>query len=346
MEPPPAPGGAPAAAAAPACAPAVSSEDSTDGQPEVLSVTVTTLAGRVLCFAGQRQDSPLAALEGRVAQELDLAEGEVLLLCRGAQVLAPSESGKSLKELGLGAEVGLTCVRRLALRPGERVLVDGLTCAGELNGARGVCEEWLADRGRWRVCIDVSRDLPEASLEPTIPGQLVAYGCPVRLVPSEAAAVPELAGAAGRCEGWHGGLMRVSLTTTRNVRPRNLFPMPSDVPPELAAMMLLPADAEVEERDAQPAAGLEAALGGAFTTGGRPSWSSGSAGYGAAAPAPPPAAAAARRPPAGAAPVPPLALDDAAPGRGFADADGGAEAEDVELCATTRARTQQLGSRL
>jgi len=79
----------------------------------------------------------------------------------------------------------------------------------------------------------------------------------------------ELAGVEGVCERWlHADLLQVRLLLTCAIRPQNLHFVSRDFAAEDAASMLPDVDAW-EERDAQPTAGLNAALGSAFTTLGR-----------------------------------------------------------------------------
>jgi len=171
------------------------------------------------------------------------------------------------------------CVRQLALQPGYVVLVDGLTVAHELNGAIGTCEEWLPERGRWRVSLRMSENLEpwhlrcldhDGQVEPGAAVQVDGGGLEGLLGPG-CGLSPDLVGAEGYCERWivYMKLMRVNLAISRSIKPENLHLVSQDVTPKLAATMLTEDGAD---RDAQPAGGVDAALGTAFSTRGSPSF--------------------------------------------------------------------------
>ena len=43
------------------------------------------------------------------------------------------------------------CTTPKPLRPGDRVVINGLVARADLNGKAGLLKEWDADRGRWAV---------------------------------------------------------------------------------------------------------------------------------------------------------------------------------------------------
>jgi len=75
------------------------------------------------------------------------------------------------------------------LKPGAKVQIHGLAATPALNGARGICEEWLADRGRWAVRLgngelaavkpgNVTAELPEVFVPPEVSdGSMLTLQC-------------------------------------------------------------------------------------------------------------------------------------------------------------------------
>jgi len=75
------------------------------------------------------------------------------------------------------------------LKPGAKVEIHGLEATPSLNGARGICEEWLGDRGRWAVRLgngelaalkpgNLTAELPEVFVPPEISdGSMLTLQC-------------------------------------------------------------------------------------------------------------------------------------------------------------------------
>mmetsp|Transcript_35695 Transcript_35695/g.82983 ORF Transcript_35695/g.82983 Transcript_35695/m.82983 type:complete len:393 (+) Transcript_35695:85-1263(+) len=233
------------------------------------TMTVHMLSGQELRIPGMHPDMPLAVLCERVMKELGLLEGQELQLITGTHAFKPEDHARTLRELALDGEVPLTCVQRTILQPGDVVIVDGLVNAVELNNATGTCERWISERGRWRVQLSMVKFVKPQDLVVLPPAKVLDTGADVKILPTYVA--PELVGAEGACERWlRSDLVEVRLVLSRHVRPQHLHLISHELAPEVAATMLPDLDSW-EERDAQPRAGVNAALGMAFSTCGHPS---------------------------------------------------------------------------
>jgi len=234
---------------------------------EGFTLTVNMLSGQELHISGLYPDMPLAVLGERVVKELGILEGQELKLILGTRLFTAEDHSRTLQALGLDGQAPLTCIQRTVLQPGDVVVVDGLTSGLELNGVTGACERWISERGRWRVQLSMTKTVKCTDVVVLPPAKALQPGADVQVRHSFVA--PELAGVEGTCERWvRSDLVEVRLVLMRSVRPQNLHLVSHEFAPEVAATMLPDIDTW-EERDAQPAAGLNAALGLAFTTRGQ-----------------------------------------------------------------------------
>lgn len=236
---------------------------------EGFAITVNMLSGQALHISGLYPDMPLAVLGERVVKELGIMEGQELQLILGTRLFTAEDHCRTLEELGLDGQAPLSCVQRTVLQPGDVVVVDGLTSALELNGVTGACERWIPERGRWRVQLSMTKSVKRSDVHVLPSTKVLQPGVDIQL--RHDYVVEELAGVEGVCERWvRSDLMEVRLVLSRTIKPQHLHLVSHELAPEVAATMLPDLDAW-EERDAQPTAGLNAALGSAFTTRGHPS---------------------------------------------------------------------------
>eukprot|EP00931_Biecheleriopsis_adriatica_P112606 TRINITY_DN8727_c0_g1_i2.p1 TRINITY_DN8727_c0_g1~~TRINITY_DN8727_c0_g1_i2.p1 ORF type:complete len:471 (-),score=128.90 TRINITY_DN8727_c0_g1_i2:76-1488(-) len=233
--------------------------DSDDAKPESFTLTVRLLSGEEIQVTDMTPETTLAEVREKIWEMLELQEGAIVQLCLGAELLKADALAKSLKELDIvpGIQgVELVCVKQVILEPGSAVLVTGLKMTPEINGSVGTCEEWLREKGRWRVALGVLKLVPFSHLYPA--GDQVKEGDEVTIL---GGGDKELIGHSGIVEQLLADeSARVRVKMWRSVRPGNLILMAKDAKPELAARMLMNTAAE-EDRDAQPAAGVDAALG-------------------------------------------------------------------------------------